>query len=108
MTRADPSGRRLSRADAAQVLAMIARGDRKHDIAAWFGVNPGRITNVEKGELHPGVKAAPQDRLPPPGPYTSGRAASAAIKALEDAKAALELAAEAIEKNLARIQEDQG
>lgn len=107
MTRADPSGRRLSRADAAEVLGMIARGDRKHDIAAWFGVNQGRIADVQNGKIYPGVNPAAQDKLPPSGPYTSGRAASAAIKALEDAKAALELAAEAINQNLEAIRKDE-
>jgi hypothetical protein len=39
MTRAEPSGIRLSLTDACQVLGMLDRGDHQHNIAAWFGVN---------------------------------------------------------------------
>ena len=103
MIRADPSGRRLSKEDAAQVLGMIQRGDRKHDIAAWFGVNQGRIADVQKGTLYPRTKPVPQNGLPPQGPYTSGKAASAAITALEEAQIALKLAAETIASNLVSL-----
>jgi hypothetical protein len=37
--RAEPSGISLTSVDAAIVKAMLARNDRQHDIAAWFGVN---------------------------------------------------------------------
>ena len=39
--RAKSSGIRLTEYDAALVKGMLARGDRQHDIAAWFGVNGG-------------------------------------------------------------------
>jgi hypothetical protein len=39
--RAQPSGITLSVADAALIKGMLRRGDRQHDIAAWFGVNGG-------------------------------------------------------------------
>jgi hypothetical protein len=52
---------------------MILRGDRKHDIAAFFGVNPGRIADVESGRRFPSVPAAPQADLPPAGPYLAPR-----------------------------------
>jgi hypothetical protein len=81
--RAQASGRRLSAQDAAQVRRMIKRGDCHHDIAAWFGVNQGRIAEVNEQTLHPGVAAAPPNQLPPPGPYTSGRSAQMAITALQ-------------------------
>jgi hypothetical protein len=45
---------------------MIARGDRKHDIAAWFGLNQGRITEVEDG-VHGSAMPAPNHLLPPAG-----------------------------------------
>ena len=45
MTRGKASGYTLTKADAAVVLAMQARGDRDHDIAAWFGVNQGRVAS---------------------------------------------------------------
>jgi hypothetical protein len=54
---------------------MILRGDRKHDIAAFFGVNPGRIAEVESGRRRfPSVPAAPEANLTPPGPYLAPKA----------------------------------
>jgi hypothetical protein len=41
--RAPASGIALSDEDAAIVKGMLARGDRQHDIAAWFGVIGGLI-----------------------------------------------------------------
>jgi hypothetical protein len=103
MPRAERSGRRLSEDDAALVRGMINRGDRHHDIAAWFGVNQGRIAEVNDESLHPGIPAARADRLPPPGPYTSGRSAQRAINALEETKAALDSAARNVEQVLRDI-----
>lgn len=98
--RADPSGRRLSEADAAIVKGMAARGDRHHDIAAWFGVNQGRIAEVLSGDKFPHADVAPPDHLPPSGPYTSGQAAHKAVEALKQAKAALEFALTDIDQAL--------
>lgn len=88
--RAEPSGRRLTAADAAIVKGMVARGDRHHDIAAWFGVNQGRIAEVVTESKFPDAVAASRSELPPPGPYSSGRSAHRAVQALETAKVALE------------------
>jgi hypothetical protein len=90
MTRAERSGVRLSTADASIVKGMLKRGDRHHDIAAWFGVNQGRIAEVNDGTKHREAPVAPERDLPPAGPYNSGRAAHGAFKALEKAKSALE------------------
>lgn len=87
--RARTSGIHLTTDDAAQVKGMLARGDRQHDIAAWFGVNGGRIAEIAKRATFADVAPAPADKLPPPGPYLSGRAASEAIRALGAAKVAL-------------------
>ena len=48
-------------------LGMVARGDNKHDIAAYFGVNQARIAEVEQGE-YGNFEAAPLAELPPKGP----------------------------------------
>jgi hypothetical protein len=64
---------------------MILRGDRQHDIAAWFGVNGGRIGFISTGKKFPNVAAEAADKLPPPGPYLTGRDAHAAMIALEAA-----------------------
>lgn len=57
------------------VKGMLARGDKQHDIAAYFGVNGGRIAEIKTGMRGPDVKTAPQDDLPPSGPYLAGRSA---------------------------------
>ena len=97
-SRAAPSGRRLSAADASLVKGMLARGDRQHDIAAWFGVNSGRIIDVKNRTLHPDAPIARKADLPPPGPYSSGRAAHQALAALKIAKAAIDAALREIRK----------
>jgi len=101
--RAAPSGRRLSAADASLVKGMLKRHDRQHDIASWFGVNSGRIMDVKHGELHPQAPVAPAEALPPPGPYSSGRAAQAAMSALVLAKDAIERAQASIDAVRAEI-----
>ncbi len=45
---------------------MVGRGDRRHDIAAWFGLNQGRIAEVEDG-THGSPLAASAGDLPPEG-----------------------------------------
>lgn len=46
---------------------MVGRDDREHDIAAWFGVNQGRIAEVKAGS-HGSQPTAPANQLPPKGP----------------------------------------
>jgi hypothetical protein len=62
-------------ADASIVKGMAARGDRQSDIAAWFGLNNGRINEVIKASTKHArqfrdVAPAPLHALPPPGPYS--------------------------------------
>ncbi len=80
--RAEPSGIRLTATDAAVVKGMLLRGDRQHDIAAWFGVNGGRVAEIATGRRFPEVAVASAESLPPPGPYPRPREAVAAIEAL--------------------------
>lgn len=94
--RAEASGMRLSESDAAVVKGMLKRGDRQHDIAAWFGVNGGRIAEVATGARYHWVLPAKQDRLPPPGPYPTGKQAIEAQEALERALDALAAAERSI------------
>lgn len=61
------SGLRLGPDDIPIVLGMIARNDRRHDIAAWFGVNQGRIKGAENGDYGE-VEPASANELPPSGP----------------------------------------
>jgi hypothetical protein len=84
MARGKASGYSLTNSDAAIVLGMVARGDRDHDIAAWFGVNQGRIAEVKDGS-HGSIAAAPAASLPPKGPPgVKGRRLRASVgKALD-------------------------
>lgn len=60
---------RLYETDAAIAKGMLARGDKQHDIAAYFGVNGGRIAEIASGDRFAEVRAADPADLPPPGPY---------------------------------------
>ena len=72
MARAFNSGIKLEKKDAAIVKGMLHRGDRQHDIAAWFGVNGGRIAEISSRRKFSDV-IGQVDRLPPPGPYLTGK-----------------------------------
>ncbi|GLS46946.1 hypothetical protein [Methylobacterium brachythecii] len=97
--RAEPSGITLRDEDAALIKGMLLRGDRQHDIAAWFGVNGGRVAEIVTGQRFSEVPTASSDELPPPGPYPRGRDAVAAIHALSVAKKALVAAEEIIRRH---------
>jgi predicted XRE-type DNA-binding protein len=49
---------RLSQTDAITVWLMRWAGTYQHDIAAHFGVNQGRISEVLNGHLWPGSESA--------------------------------------------------
>jgi hypothetical protein len=100
--RAEPSGIKLAAADASIIKGMLLRGDRQHDIAAWFGVNGGRIAEIATGYRFREVGPAIGDQLPPIGPYLTGRQVVAAIEALEAAKKALSAAEEIIKAHVER------
>jgi len=95
MARGKASGHSLTKADIPFVFGMQKRGDREHDIAAWFGVNQGRVAEVKDGR-HPGIEPSPADKLPPKGPpgIKGRRLRSAVVKAIvalndDDAEGAL-------------------
>ena len=83
--RADPSGISLTEADAAIIKGMLARGDRQHDIAAWFGVNGGKIGEISTGAKFGEVEAQEND-LPAQGPYAKGKNIDVAMTELEAVK----------------------
>ena len=77
--RGKPGGNSLTNKDASIVLGMVARGDREHDIAAWFGVNQGRIAEIKTGS-HGSIATAQTQDLPPKGPPgVKGRRMHAAV-----------------------------
>ena len=98
--RAKPSGIHLTDRDAAIVKGMLARGDRQHDIAAWFGVNGGRIAEIATGQKFGSVTSVGQANLPPSGPYPTGREATIALQALVSAKAAILSAEDLVKRYL--------
>jgi hypothetical protein len=104
MARAEPAGIQLTAKDAGVIKGMIKRGDRLQDIAAWFGVNQARISEIKDRKKFGSVEATVEG-LPPAGPYgsASGRTTAKVIKALEDTAAALDLAKEAVGEALAEI-----
>ncbi|MPZ58461.1 MAG: hypothetical protein GEU91_18605 [Rhizobiales bacterium] len=83
----------LNDQEIAVVKGMIARGDRQHDIAAYFGVNGGRIGEINTGKRGDGVAAAQANALPPAGPYLAGRSA---LRARDTLVALRELIDEAV------------
>lgn len=83
----------LTDAEIAIAKGMLARGDRQHDIAAWFGENGGRIAEISTGQRGAHVAAAPANQLPPAGPYMAGRSS---LKARETLKALRDLIDETI------------
>lgn len=96
--RAPASGITLDKRDAALVKGMLRRGDRQHDIAAWFGVNGGRVAEIATGSSYAWVHPAPPADLPPPGPYLSGREGAAALRALTEAQKTLAEAARQVQE----------
>jgi len=88
--RAQPSGISLNENDAAIIKGMLLRGDRQHDIAAWFGVNGGRVAEIATGQTFVEAEAAETRELPPHGPYVTGREAAVAILALSKAQQAID------------------
>jgi hypothetical protein len=68
MAKAPASGITLAHRDTCIVKGMLARGDRQHDIASYFGVNGGRIAEIANGtNAYPNAQPAPEADLPPPG-----------------------------------------
>lgn len=67
------------------VKGMLLRGDKQHDIAAYFGVNGGRVAEVAAGKGdYPSASVAPSAMLPPPGPYVGLRSKQEIIDILQD------------------------
>jgi hypothetical protein len=52
------------------IKGMLARGDSQMDVAVWFGINVGRVSEINTGFLAEWRKVeATHENLPPPGPY---------------------------------------
>jgi hypothetical protein len=86
----------LSVEDAAIVKGLLARKERQHDIAAYFGVNGGRIAEIATGAKFADVKPAPKKDLPTPAVLTMGYAAHVALQTLSIIEVAVASARERI------------
>ena len=64
---------------AAEIKGMLNRGDKPQDIAFYFGVNNGRISEIKSGDTFEKIEPA-LDNLPPHGPYPSVKDLMAKIK----------------------------
>lgn len=80
----------------ASFVATMARGDRQSDIAAYFGINGGRVAEINTGQRGSEIAAAPVEKLPPAGPYTFS--VRAAMRSKETLEAARDIIAEALEE----------
>jgi hypothetical protein len=93
MGKAPASGITLGYRETCIAKGMLARGDRQHDIASFFGVNPARINEVVSGNNnYPNAQPTPKAELPPPGPYMTKFAVQGVIDTLNEAIEALDLA----------------
>jgi hypothetical protein len=86
----------LSVDDAAIVKGLLARKERQHDIAAYFGVNGGRIAEIAKGKKFADVRPAPKKDLPTPAVMTMGHATHVALQTLSIIEIAIASAREKI------------
>ena len=87
MPKAPRSGLTVRDVDVPIILAMVARGDRRHDVAAWFGLNQGRIKEVEDGAYGNHSVARGAD-LPPSG--SPGPKARTLRRAIEETRRLLQ------------------
>jgi hypothetical protein len=75
------------------IKGLLARGEKQHDIAAFFGCNGGRIAEIKTGARFPEVAAASKRDLPSPARVTAGGYASfVAVQALRIIEVAVQSA----------------
>lgn len=95
----------LTTNDGKIIIAMASRGDKHHDIAAYFGENQARVAEVLSGQMFGTLSAASGNDLPPKGPPgVKGRKLVAHIEKALNALAAGDAAAakETLEAGLKR------
>ena len=84
--------RALTPETAAIVKGLLARGEKQHDIAAFFSTNGGRIAEVAKGYKFADVHPAPGKDLPTPAQVAEGFAVWTARQALARARMGIDAA----------------
>ena len=86
----------LTKETAAICKGLLARGEKQHDVAAFFGVNAGRVAEVAKGYKFADVAAAPKRQLPTPAVVSLGYASHVVLEALSIIEIAVQSARERI------------
>jgi uncharacterized membrane protein len=74
------------------VKGLLARREKQHDIAAYFGVNGGRIAEIKTGKTFFEVRPAAKKDLPTAADLASGYAVTMAVDAIIRAKMGLDAA----------------
>lgn len=82
----------LTQDQAAIVKGLLARGEKQHDIAAFFSENGGRIAEIKTGKAFADTAAAPKKDLPTAAEFASGYVIYMARAAIERAKLGLDAA----------------
>jgi hypothetical protein len=77
---------------AAIAKGLLARGEKQHDIAAFLGVNGGRIAEIKTGVKFADVKPAVKKDLPTSADMASGHALFLAEQAIHRAMLGLQQA----------------
>jgi hypothetical protein len=94
----EPGNRGLDPADVPAIKGMLQRGDVQSDIAAYFGVNAGRVAEINTQQKFPEVEPLPASLPPPPGPYLAARSAVRAKEALIAARVLIDATLQQIER----------
>jgi hypothetical protein len=84
----------LEEHDAAIIKGMLNRGDKQHDIAAFFGVNGGRIAEIRCEYKFADVPAVGTNDLPPSiivGSLTALLKRAVAVSGEREVRQALEM-----------------
>jgi len=92
----------LTAEQAAIVKGLLDRGEKQHDIAAFFGENGGRIGEIAKGRRFPDIRPAPRRDLPTPAQLVPWGFIMA------EARRAIDIARIGLDSALARLAEIEG
>jgi hypothetical protein len=90
-SRSEPE-RNLDDATASLIKGMLARGDKQSDIAAFFGINGGRVAEINTHQRFQFIRATKPEDLPPRGPYLPPVAVWQMARAFKDLRTLIDAA----------------
>lgn len=91
----------LTQEQAGLVKGLLARGEKQHDVAAFFGENGGRIAEIKTGKRYPDIAPAAKKDLPSPSDVASGYAVYVARQAILRAQLGLSAALSCLDEAMA-------